>query len=100
MSKVIRGTLIVLAVGLVRGRRLLVYRNRLAPPAAPASTGYTQVVAVRRGNLSSTVSVVGQLEAMQQRRVGLQPDERDGAAGEPDGEAGQHGGRRPGVGDH
>ena len=65
MSKVIRAVLGVLVIiGLAAGG-YWVYQNRIATKASPASGGFTQVVPVRQGNLSSTVSVVGQLEAVQ-----------------------------------
>jgi RND family efflux transporter MFP subunit len=69
MSKVIRGALIVLTVGLAVAGGYWIYLNRVAPSASRASDGYSQVVAVRRGSLSSTVSVVGQLEAMQRAEL-------------------------------
>ncbi len=45
-----------------------VYRNRTAAAqaASASSESYTQTVAAQRGNLSSALSVVGQLEAVQQ----------------------------------
>lgn len=42
------------------------YQSRQTPKAATsASTGFTQIVEVKQGNLTSTLSVVGQLEAVQ-----------------------------------
>ena len=65
MSKVIRAVLgILVIIGLAAGGYWF-YQNRIATKASPASGGFTQVVPVRQGNLSSTVSVVGQLEAVQ-----------------------------------
>jgi RND family efflux transporter MFP subunit len=43
------------------------YQSQQAPKATTtAGTGFTQIVDVKQGNLSSTLSVVGQLEAVQQ----------------------------------
>jgi RND family efflux transporter MFP subunit len=69
MSKVLRVALIVLTVGLVSVGGYWTYQNRLASPAGAAGGVYTQVVAVRRGSLSSTVNVVGQLEAAQRAEL-------------------------------
>src|SRR5512135_784392 len=43
------------------------YQNRIASPSASAATSgnYTQIFPVKQGSLSSTVSVVGELDAVQ-----------------------------------
>ena len=41
-------------------------RNRQPKATTAAGTSFTQIVDVKQGNLSSTLSVVGQLEAVQQ----------------------------------
>jgi len=65
MKHVIRFLLVVILVAAVAGGGYWVYQNRIATKASPTSSGFTQVVPVRQGNLNSTVSVVGQLEAVQ-----------------------------------
>ena len=65
MKHVIRFLLVVILLAAVAGGGYWVYQNYLAAKATPASGGFTQVVPVRQGNLNSTVSVVGQLEAVQ-----------------------------------
>ncbi|MDH7487854.1 MAG: biotin/lipoyl-binding protein, partial [Anaerolineae bacterium] len=42
------------------------YQTRFAPAAGAATDGFTQVVAVQRGDLSASISVVGELYAVQQ----------------------------------
>ena len=64
MKRIVRILWVVALIAAIGGGYWF-YQSRAAAPAAPASGGYTQVVAVRQGNLNSTVSVVGQLEAVQ-----------------------------------
>ena len=60
------GVLVVVAA--VGG--FLILRGRTAATASSAATsGYTQVVEVQRGNLSASLSVVGQVEAVQQANL-------------------------------
>ncbi len=42
------------------------YQTRIASPADAASDGFTQVVSVQQGDLSASISVVGELYAVQQ----------------------------------
>jgi HlyD family secretion protein len=65
MKHVIRFLLVVILLAAIAAGGYWFYQNRIATKATPASGGFTQVVPVRQGNLSSTVSVVGQLEAVQ-----------------------------------
>jgi HlyD family secretion protein len=64
----IRKTLLVLSLlaGIAAGGYWY-YQNRMAPAAAsgPGSGAFTQVVDVKQGSLSSTVTVVGQIDALQ-----------------------------------
>ena len=59
------GLALVIVVIAVVG--FLFLRGRTTSPASSAATsGYTQVLDVQRGNLSASLSVVGQVEALQQ----------------------------------
>jgi HlyD family secretion protein len=69
MKRIVRILWVVALIAAIGGGGYWFYRSRAAAPAAPASGGYTQVVAVRQGNLNSTVSVVGQLEAVQRAEL-------------------------------
>jgi HlyD family secretion protein len=67
MKRLIRSIFtIAIVVALAAGGYWL-YRNKIAPQstANAATTGLTQVVAVRQGNLATNISVVGQLDADQ-----------------------------------
>ena len=65
MKWVIRIGALALILALGAGGYLY-YRTRMAPQASAATTtAYTQIVQVRQGNLSTTVSVVGELDAVQ-----------------------------------
>ncbi len=58
---------ILLVIAVLAAGGYWLYRTRLAPqPATAASSSYTQVTEVKQGNLNSSLSVVGQLEAVQQ----------------------------------
>ncbi|MCX6032807.1 MAG: efflux RND transporter periplasmic adaptor subunit [Chloroflexi bacterium] len=58
---------ILLVIAVLAAGGYWLYRTRLAPkPAATASSSYTQVTEVKQGNLTSSLSVVGQLAAVQQ----------------------------------
>jgi len=65
MSKVIRAVLGILVIAGLAAGGYWYTQNRIAPNPNPARGGFTQVAPVRQGNLSSTVSVVGQVEAVQ-----------------------------------
>jgi HlyD family secretion protein len=59
------GALVVILLGLSTGGVWL-YRSRAATQSSDStSTGFTQVVAVQRGDLSSAITVVGELAAVQ-----------------------------------
>ncbi len=65
--KAVTRALIVLVVLLAVGAGgFWLYQTRIAPTADAASDGFTQVVAVKRGDLSASISVVGELYAVQQ----------------------------------
>jgi HlyD family secretion protein len=65
MKWVLRVGLVVLIL-LLGGGGFWLYRSRIAPQvAASTSGGFTQVVAVRQGDLSAKISVVGELDAVQ-----------------------------------
>ncbi len=58
---------ILLVIAVLAAGGYWLYKTRLAPkPAAATSSSYTQVTEVKQGNLNSSLSVVGQLEAVQQ----------------------------------
>ncbi|MBC8448781.1 MAG: HlyD family efflux transporter periplasmic adaptor subunit [Chloroflexi bacterium] len=66
MKTVIRVLAILVVVAAVGGGGFWLYQTRLAPMADAASDGFSQVVAVQRGDLSASLSVVGELYAVQQ----------------------------------
>ena len=65
MKHLFRVLLVALLLAAVGGGGYWYYQNRVASPASTAGSGGAQVVVARQGSLSSTVSVVGQLEAAQ-----------------------------------
>ena len=66
MKRFSRLLFVVLIVAIVGGGGYWFYQNRLAPASATSASGtYTQIVQVKQGSLSSTVSVVGELDAVQ-----------------------------------
>ena len=66
MKRIIKIMLAALLIAAVAGGGYFYYQSRAATGTDTASTGsYTQVVQVKQGDLSSTLSVVGQLEAEQ-----------------------------------
>ena len=73
MKRIIRPLiLILLLVALVAGGYWY-YRNRSASTAAAAaSTNFTQVVDVTRGNLSAAISVVGELDAVENAELAFE----------------------------
>ncbi len=66
MKRIIRFWPLVLVLAAIAGGYWF-YQTRLAPGSASAATGgtYTQIVQVKQGSLSSTLSVVGELDAEQ-----------------------------------
>ena len=65
MKRIIRSLVLILLLAAVVAGGFWYYRNRSASStAAAASTNLTQVVDVTRGNLSATISVVGELNAV------------------------------------
>ena len=65
MKRIIRSLVLILLLAVVVAGGFWYYRNRSASStAAAASTNLTQVVDVTRGNLSATISVVGELTAV------------------------------------
>ena len=66
MRKLLRSLLaLLLAAGLVAAGYWF-YTTRLNPQQAAATGSLTQVVAVQQGDLNATISVVGELAAVQQ----------------------------------
>ncbi len=64
MKRIIRTLVLILLLVAVVAGGFWYYRNRSASSTATAaSTNFTQVVDVTRGNLSATISVVGELDA-------------------------------------
>jgi RND family efflux transporter MFP subunit len=62
----LRVVLVLLLVAVIgTGGYWLYQTNAAAKPAATTATSYTQIVAVTQGNLSSSLSVVGELDALQ-----------------------------------
>ena len=65
MKRIIGSLVLILLLAAVVAGGFWYYRNRSASStAAAASTNLTQVVDVTRGNLSATISVVGELDAV------------------------------------
>ena len=66
MKRILRALVLILLLAAVVAGGFWYYRNRSASSAAAAaSTNFTQVVDVTRGNLSATISVVGELDAVE-----------------------------------
>ena len=66
MKKALRFALLVVLLGALAGGGYWYYDSRVASAsAADSDTSLTQVVAVQRGNLNATLSLVGSLEAVQ-----------------------------------
>jgi trimeric autotransporter adhesin len=66
MKRIVWPLLIVLVVAALAAGGVLLYRTRTAAAASSASSAsYTQVVTVKQGDLSQTISVVGQMAAAQ-----------------------------------
>ena len=86
MKRIIRSLVLILLLAVVVAGGFWYYRNRSASStAAAASTNLTQVVDVTRGNLSATISVVGELNCGRQCGPGLRANERRLQAREPGG---------------
>jgi len=68
MRQVVRWTVIFLSIGLLAAGGYWYYRLRAATTGGESGT-YTQVVTVQQGSLSSTVTVVGQVEAIQHSQL-------------------------------
>ena len=78
MKRIIKIMLAALLIAAIGGGGYFYFQSRAATGTDTASTGsYTQVVQVKQGDLSSTLSVVGQLEAEQSSLSGVRADERD-----------------------
>jgi HlyD family secretion protein len=70
MKRALRLVLTVLILLLLGAVGFWFYQNRIAAQGSRAATdGYTQVVTVQRGNLSASITVVGELEAVQQETL-------------------------------
>jgi len=70
MKRALRLVLTVLILLLLGAVGFWFYQNRIAAQGSSAATGgYTQVVTVQRGNLSASITVVGELEAVQQETL-------------------------------
>ena len=70
MKRIIRILLATLLIAAIGGGGYFYVQSRAASGTSTASTGtYTQVVQVKQGSLSSTISVVGQLAAEQSSSV-------------------------------
>ncbi len=78
MKRIVKIILAALLIAAIGGGGYFYFQSRAATGTDTASTGtYTQVVQVKQGDLSSTLSVVGQLEAEQSCLPGVRADERD-----------------------
>ena len=64
MKRLIRFVSLIVLIAALASGALWFYQNRMAPVSTAAS-GLTQVVAVRQGNLTTNISVVGELDATQ-----------------------------------
>ena len=76
MKLVIRIILGVIVIGALAAGGYWLYQTRFAP--APAATSFTQIVPVREGSLSNSLSVVGELDSTQSRELSF--GEMDGGA--------------------
>jgi multidrug efflux pump subunit AcrA (membrane-fusion protein) len=65
MKSVIRGVLVMLSLGALVAGGYWIYQNRFASAATTEDDTYRQVVTVDEGVLTASLSVVGQLEAVQ-----------------------------------
>jgi HlyD family secretion protein len=66
MKKAIRAIVILAIVAGLAAAGVWFYRTRMTATAEDSSDGYTQVVSVQRGDLIASISVVGELYAVQQ----------------------------------
>ncbi len=69
MKKFMRILLVLVLVGILGGGGYWLYTSKVAAQSTSTATGdgsYTQVVSATLGDLSSTLTVVGQMEAVQQ----------------------------------
>ena len=73
MKRIIRPLILILLLVAVVAGGYWYYRNRSASTAAAAaSTNFTQVVDVTRGNLSAAISVVGELDAVENAELAFE----------------------------
>ena len=73
MKRVFRLVLTVLVFLLLGGGGYWFYQNRIAAQGSSTTAGgYTQVVPVQRGNLSASITVVGELEAVQHETLAFE----------------------------
>ena len=70
------------------------------PRAAQTSGTFTQIVTAQRGDLSSAITVVGELAAVQSADLAFEEMSGTAPAGDPGRGRGQHRQGRPGAGDH
>ena len=71
--KMIKRLILILVLASVLGAGgLWLYQGFLAPQTVVADAGFTQVIAVRTGDLSATISVVGELYAVQQEDLSFE----------------------------
>ena len=66
MKQILRILIIIIIVGAVAAGGYWFYQNRMTSNAAAATTDFTQTVAVRQGDVDASLSVVGELDAVQQ----------------------------------
>jgi macrolide-specific efflux system membrane fusion protein len=72
IMKVFKWLLLVILVAGVAGGGYWLYASNQTATATAANAAYTQVTEVKQGNLSTTLSVVGQLEAVQQANLAFE----------------------------
>jgi len=73
MKRIIRPLILILLLVALGAGGYWYYRNRSASTAAAAaSTNFTQVVDVTRGNLSAAISVVGELDAVENAELAFE----------------------------
>ena len=66
MKQISRILIIIIVVGAVAAGGYWFYQNRMINNVAAATTDFTQLVAVQQGDVDASISVVGELDAVQQ----------------------------------
>ena len=78
MKSLIRAVLLVVLLGALAAGGYWIYQNQFASATTSEDSTYTQVVTAEQGDLTASISVVGQLEALQS--ADLQFEQMSGTA--------------------